>query len=289
MTFDAFIESAWNDHGDRPAEVADRIAASTGLVATADRIAPYARLATHVYGEHLGEWERGVRLLESLRALPAYDAGPAAEGAIARGIGALRYAEGDASAVDSLVLDERIAAIATASAALAGRGDHGRAIAALERALALGESGLPDGSPALRAIAVAGNNLASALEEKTERDAAQTRGMVAAAEAALRYWMRAGTWLEVERAHYRLARSLLGAGRPRDAAASARRCLDVCVAHEAPAFERFFGHAALAAALRASGDAAAFEAARLDVLHWYDQVPADERRWCEAELKEITK
>ena len=288
MTFDAFIESAWNDHGDRPAEVADRIAASTGLVATADRIAPYARLATHVYGEHLGEWERGVRLLESLRALPAYDAGPAAEGAIARGIGALRYAEGDASAVDSLVLDERIAAIATASAALAGRGDHGRAIAALERALALGESGLPDGSPALRAIAVAGNNLASALEEKTERDAAQTRGMVAAAEAALRYWMRAGTWLEVERAHYRLARSLLCAGRPRDAAASARRCLDVCVAHEAPAFERFFGHAALAAALRASGDAAAFEAARLDALDCYEEVPADEQRWCAGDLAAIS-
>ncbi len=289
MTFDAFIESAWNDHGDRPAEVADRIAASTGLAATADRIAPYARLATHVFGEHLGEWERGVRLLESLRALPAYDAGPAAEGAIARGIGALRYAEGNAHAVDSLALDDRIAAIATASAALAGRGEHGRAIAALERALSLAESGLPDGSPALRALAVAGNNLACALEEKPERDAAQTRGMVAAAEAALRYWRRAGTWLEEERAHYRLARSLLRAGRPRDAATSARRCLDVCIAHAAPALERFFGHAALAAALRASGEAVAFEAARLDALGWYGQVPPDERCWCEAELKEITE
>lgn len=289
MTFDAFIESAWNDHGDRPAEVADRIAASTGLVATADRIAPYARLATHVYGEHLGAWERGARLLESLRASPAYDAGPAAEGAIARGIGALRYAEGDAHAVDALALDDRIAAIATASAALAGRGEHGRAIAALQRALVLAESGLPDGSPALRALAVAGNNLACVLEEKADRDAAQTEGMVAAAEGALRYWKRAGTWLEEERAHYRLARSLLCAGRPRDAAASARRCLDVCFAHEAPALERFFGHATLAAALRASGDAAAFEAARLDVLHWYEQVPADDRRWCEAELKEIAK
>ena len=74
MTFDAFIESAWNDHGDRPAEVADRIAASTGLVATADRIAPYARLATHVFGEHLGEWERGVRLLERLRLHAVTDA-----------------------------------------------------------------------------------------------------------------------------------------------------------------------------------------------------------------------
>ncbi len=59
MTFDAFIEAAWNDHGDRPAEVADRLEASTGIVATADQIAPYARLATHVLGEHLGEWERG--------------------------------------------------------------------------------------------------------------------------------------------------------------------------------------------------------------------------------------
>ena len=62
--------------------------------------------------------------------------------------------------------------------------------------------------------------------------------MIVAAEAALRYWKQAGTWLEEERAEYRLAKSLLIAGRAVDAVASARRCLAVCERHEAPAFER---------------------------------------------------
>lgn len=288
MTFDAFIEAAWNDHGDRPAEVADRLEASTGIVATADQIAPYARLATHVLGEHLGEWERGVRLLASLRGSPACDGGAAAQGAIARGIGALRYAGGDAHAIDTLALDDRIAAIATASAALAGRGEFERALAAYERALTLADDGLPDGSPALRALAIGGNNLACVLEEKADRDAAETRGMVAAAEAALHYWKRAGTWLEEERAHYRLARSLLRADRPHDAAASARACIALCERNGAPAFERFFGHAVLAITQRACGDAGACEASRREALRWHGEIPADERHWCDADLREIT-
>ena len=95
MPFDAFLEAAWNDHGDRPREVADRLAASLDVVAAPEHVAQYARIVTHVFGEHLGEWARGVGLLRSLRELPAFDRSPAAEGAVARGIGALRYAEGD--------------------------------------------------------------------------------------------------------------------------------------------------------------------------------------------------
>ena len=32
MSFDAFLETAWNDHADRPDEVAARLASSLGLV-----------------------------------------------------------------------------------------------------------------------------------------------------------------------------------------------------------------------------------------------------------------
>ena len=50
MTLDAFLETAWNDHGDHPQEVADRLAAALHLVAAPAHIPPFARLATHVYG-----------------------------------------------------------------------------------------------------------------------------------------------------------------------------------------------------------------------------------------------
>ena len=61
--------------------------------------------------------------------------------------------------------------------------------------------------------------------------------MIVAAEGGLKYWKLAGTWLEEERAEYRLARSLLQAGRPHAAIASATRCIDVCTSNAAPAIE----------------------------------------------------
>jgi tetratricopeptide (TPR) repeat protein len=287
MPFDAFLEAAWNDHGDRPCEVADRLAASLDTITAPEHVAQYARIVTHVYGEHLGEWARGVGLLRSLRELPAFDRSPAAEGAVARGIGALRYAEGDARALEALSQDDRIAAIATAASAFAGLGEFKRALDAYAQALALADAGLPEGSPALRALAIGGNNLAAALEEKRDRDDAETQGMVAAAQSGLDYWKRAGTWFEEERAHWRLAKCLLAAGRPREAVASAVRCVEVCDRNEAPAFERFFGHAALAFAHREAGDAEAFGAARRSAFACYEQIPDGERTWCEADLKAL--
>ena len=69
MSFDSFLDSAWNDHGDHPRAVADRLAASVAVVAAPEQVAPFARLVTHVYGEHLGEWAAGIALLESLRGM----------------------------------------------------------------------------------------------------------------------------------------------------------------------------------------------------------------------------
>jgi hypothetical protein len=287
MTFDAFLETAWNDHGDRPQEVADRLASSLHLVETADQIPPFARLLTHVYGEHLGQWDRGVALLESLRRVPAFDGSAAAAGALDRSIATLRYAGGQTSVLATLSAEDRISVLALAAAAFSGRNEMKRAIAAYAEALALAEAGLPPQSPALRALAVGGNNLAAALEEKTGRDDAETEGMIVAANGGLTYWKRAGTWLEEERAEYRLTRSLLQAGRPRDAIASAQRCIDVCARNAAPAIETFFGYVVLALAQRADGDAGAFAASRRQALALHEQVPAEEKRWCQSDLAEI--
>ena len=287
MTFDEFLETAWNDHGDRPQEVADRLASSLHVVDTAEHMAPFARLVMHVYGEHLGQWDPGIALLESLRRLPASAGSAAAAGALDRNIATLRYAGGDASVLEPLSNEDRISVLALAASAFSGRNGMKRAIATYAEALALAEAGLPPKSPALRALAVGGNNLAEALEGKTDRDDAETEGMIVAAKGGLTYWKQAGTWLEEERAEYRLTRSLLQARMPRDAIANAQRCIDVCVRNNAPAIETFFGYVVLALAQRASGDAAAFAASRQLALALYGQVPADEQRWCQSDLAEL--
>jgi hypothetical protein len=287
MTFDAFLETAWNDHGDRPQEVADQLAFSLHVVEAAEHIPPFARLLTHVYGEHLGQWSRGIDLLEAMRALPAFDGSETVAGALSRNIATLRYAGGDAAALTSLDVADQAFVLASAAAAFAGRGEHMRGIAAYAEALRLANAGLPPGSAAIRALAIGGNNLASALEEKKDRDAAETEGMLVAAKGGLAYWKQAGTWLEEERAEYRLTRSLLQAGRAKDAIESARRCVDVCARNDAPAIETFFGCVVLALAQRADGDAAAFVASRRQALALLEQVPAEEKRWCQSDLAEL--
>jgi hypothetical protein len=286
MSFDLFIETGWNDHADHPHEVADRLAASLGVIETPAHIAPYARLVTHVYGEHLGEWTRGIALLESLRALP--QAGGAAEAAaLGRSLAALRYCSGDRSVIAGFATEDSITVLATASSAFAGLRDHSAAIAAYEDALQRAAGGLPDKSPALRALAIGGNNLAAALETKPARTPQESLGMLAAADGGVRYWRRAGTWLEEERAYYRLARSQLATGLAEAAAASALRCLAVCAEHDAPAFERFFGYAVLGMAQRAAQRQDAAAEARTCALAEYARVPEAERKWCAADLAEL--
>lgn len=285
--FDAFLKAAWDDHADRTDAVADRLGASLQLVQTAQQVARYGALIAHVFGEHLGDGTRGVAMLESLGSLRAAADSADAARAVAGNIAALRHAAGDPVEAAALLPEDRVSALATAASICAARGDFARALDAYGQALRQADAGLPAGSPALRALAAGGNNLAATLEEKKDRDPRETAGMVEAAQGALKYWKLAGTWLEEERAEYRLARSLLQAGAAEAAADCARRCVEVCERHDAPAFERFFGQAVLALAHRAAGDPAAFEASRAQARDWFGKVSNEERPWCDAELQEL--
>ena len=286
MTFDDILNTGWDDHADRPSEVVAGLATSLHLIETADQCARAARLLAHVHGEHLGQWQQGIEALESLRAVPVA-AGAPASAVLVRSIATLRHASGAPGALVGLSPEDRVAVLADVASALAGRGDHRAALGRYTDAMTLADAGLPEGSPAHRALAVGGNNLAAALEEKPDRDAFETAGMVDAARGALRFWTLAGGWLEHERAHYRLAHSLLQAGDPTAAARSAQDGIEVCQRHGAPAFEQFFLHAVKGIAQRAAGDMPAFEASRRHVRELHAGIAEGERLWCAAELKEL--
>jgi hypothetical protein len=291
--FDGFVGAAWSDHTDAPQAVADRLAASMHLVAGAAQVAPYAALLVHVHGVHLAGWECGQEQLAALRRARGYDGTAVTEGPIARGIAALAIASGQTTAADALEVPDRIAALAQASAALLDReeaepGSIARAIVHFEAAARLAaDHQLPDGSPALRSLAVGGNNLAAVLEERSTRSPAQTDSMLLAARTGLACWLRCGGWLEHERAQYRMARSLLRAGRGAEATAHARQCVQICETNEAPAFERFFGHAVESLALQAAGCAQAASQAKARAMAAYEVIPVDERSWCADDLREL--
>ncbi len=289
VPFDTFIREAWGRHEADTAGVAGELAVACDSVAPAAMVGPFAALLAHVYGVHLAQWSEGSALLRSLRRAPGYDGTPATESPIARAIAALEVAGGNAGAADGLSAEDRAAALAQASSALLDRQDIDRAIALFDDAVAEARPvPLADASPAVRALAVAGNNLAATLEELPARTAAHGEAMVRAAETALANWSRCGGWLERQRAEYRLARSLLRAGRPQAALEHAKSCVEACVAHDATPFERFFAHAVAFAAHQACGHDGDAATARALALGAHAGIPEGERRWCETDLATLT-
>lgn len=288
MDFDTFLGQAWDEHAADAAGVAERIAATgIGLVADETQLAALAQLAHHVHGEHLGRWAEGRVLLQGLREHPACSAGGPAAAAIARLQASLALCEGSADGRAAMPASERIRVNALAAANLAER-DTARASALFAEALAEADRAALDAAdPANRALAVTGNNLACTLEEKAARTPAERELMIAAAQAARRYWALAGGWLETERAEYRLAMSWLQAGDPARALQHAEACLAIVAAHGGPALERFFGHEALALAERAAGHAAAGDAAVALAQADFAALDTGDQAWCRATLDRL--
>ena len=283
----AFLQAGWADHGDHPHEVAARLPHAFALVETPADIGPLVRLLTHVHGEHLGQWQRGVELLDAVQRLPAFDGSDVARGPVTRGRAMLRFAGGDASALQGLSAEDAAHALASAADALAARGQVARAIETLHLALARVPEAPAPGHPLVRTLAVCGNNMSAVLEKSTDLGPAEREAMLLAAATGLRYWKLAGTWLEEERAEYQLARCQLRAGDAAAARDSIDRCIALCGRNAAPAFEQFFGHAVRALACRALGDEAGFAASRQAALLHYGSIPGEEQRWCRREYEEL--
>lgn len=288
MDHDSFCTQAWNDHGDQPEAVAQRLPTGAALVCSPAQAAAHARLVAHVLGEHLGRWPDALAQLAPLQ--PMAEADPVARATVQRQRLALAWSAGDTAALATagLTPSEHIGTLALAASLLAGHADPDRGLATYASAQsAEAAQPLPDADPAVRALAANANSIAASLEERATRTPAQTAGMLVAAEAALHHWARAGTWLEVERAHWRLARCQLVAGDALAATRSVAAGLAVCDTHDAPAFESFFLHVVRARAAHALGDAAGVAEARQAALATLAQVPADDRIWCQTDLESL--
>ena len=292
MDFDTFLDQAWADHATDSPAVAGRLnAQALALVGEAAQVVPLAHLAHHVWGEHLGRWQDGLQFLQQLAALPAAAAGGGTDStagqALRRYQASLRLAGGLDDERGQWAPGDSIRITAMAAANL-GCHDASRATALLEEALARAKgAALTDQDPAHRALAIAGNSIAGTLEEKAGRSAAETSLMVRAAQVARQYWARAGTWLETERADYRLAMSWLQAGDLAQARQHAQACLDRVQAHGSVALEDFFGWEALGTVERAAGNAAGHAQALARAGDAWARLEDGDKAWCRASLEKL--
>jgi hypothetical protein len=228
------------------------------------------KIIVHVDGEHLGAWDRGLERLRELKK------NPLAGREVDDGILTLRVAKGEDLA------DLSPSVLATAAAAVLGQKQVARAGQLFREAAALGGA-LQPGDPGNRALAVAGNNLASELCEQENLSADATALMLLAADTGRKYWERAGTWLNVARAEWRVAVCRLKAGDAGGAATHARLCLDELAKHpEAEAFDQFYGWEAYARAERALGRD--FRASREQARAAFERLSEDDKPYCRPAL-----
>lgn len=275
---------AWAEHADAPDAVAQRLRTDTPAPTTAAQISALARLVVHLLGEHLGRFEDGRWRLAALEGHPlARD--PAARSELRVGRAALSLAQGVAAPMEDFAPAEAVRAQSSAAAICVGRGQSDRALAliaaARQRLADLPEATAADHRP----LAVACNNMAWELHDRgAARSAAETAAMLDIAAASHAHWSRAGTWLEIERADYGLALANLSAGRLDEALRHAAQCVAACIGHDAPPFEHFFGHEALARVQHARGDASARDHHVAAARAAFDRLGADDQGACRVAL-----
>jgi hypothetical protein len=286
MDFESFMDRAWDEHAEQPAAVAVRLAES-GLPLLGDeaQLIALARLAHHLHGEHLGQWQQGTAFQAQLAALPVCAA--EGEATVQRHVVSLELAAGLADRRDGLSVSDRIRVGALAAASLVAR-DLPRASALLHQALAEAEAaGLPDGDPYARALAVTGNNLACELEERPQRSADERTLMILAAQTARRYWALAGGWRETARAEYRLGMTWLRAGDAELAGWHAQQCLDITGSHGGLAMDRFLAWEVVASSARARADTAGAALALTELQATLAEVDEGDRVWCRSRWTEL--
>ena len=287
MDFKTFIDKAWEDHATDAAAVARRLDDGIVLVTDEPQLNQLMNLGQHVHGEHLGQWQQGIEFVERLGALPAFAAEGVSGQARTRSVASLRLAAGDDAHLDGLSLSDRIRVVAMAASSLAER-DTARASALLRQALDLAQrSGLPATDPMNRALAVTGNNLACALEEKPARSAEERALMILAAQTARHYWAIAGTWLETERAEYRLANTWLQAGDLARAREHAQACIEIVAANNGAALERLFGWEALGLVERTAGNATGHAQALARAREALAELDESDKSWCAASVDKL--
>lgn len=138
--------------------------------------------------------------------------------------------------------------------------------------------------PANRILAVTANNLVCALEEKNILNSEQMALMLLTARAARKYWQISGTWLETERAEYRLARSYLKAGDFISSIIHANLCLTICETNKADALEFFFAYEAITLVEQAMKQPLR---SLPKMQKYFFELSQNDKIWCEKVLKII--
>ncbi len=283
MTFEEYLNDAWSRHGSESPELLDNFKKQFSLIHSTDEINQMGHLIAHVSGEHMGQWGRGIQLLNELRDHPqAVD-----KSGLNRFIAALALGDDKNFSLEDFSNSDRVRIYSMTASALAAQNEIVRAGLYLDQAEKLCHSVLDKKDPAHRNLAIAGNNLASALEEKPSLSHEEINLMIHAAFLARKFWEIAGTWLEIERAEYRLAKTFLKADILDKAYSHAERCLEMISQHGNDPLEQFFGMEVMGQIEDARKNHLGREEAVKCMKEAFAKMAPEDQQWCKETLEKM--
>lgn len=255
-TLRSLVDDGWTRHAEQPQAVADALAARASALAGDPAEADAIGLAEHVWLAHLHDTAGLTRFLDGVGA---------SSPALLRSRWALEAATGvPAHLLPQIAPALRWRALQNLWALMLHRGQATEVQAALATELPLALA--HEDAATRRTLAATCYNLAVELRLGARGDAARDALMLDVAAASRELWAGCGTWVNVERGDYQLARCHAVLGQGSQALRYAQACMAMLEANagapEADAFERFFAHEALAIAHRVAGDEAAAQAQR---------------------------
>lgn len=287
MNLSDLVEQCWAEHGDKPQAVADRFPAVFASILNTKDALKFVELVTHIEGGHLGHWDRAAEWLDKVRTHASLEKSEAFERELRIAAAALDIA-GSGRDPEEGAFDKIDGARVYADAAmhLAERGTRDDAVRRFSTAAQLASSESLDAQTAL-SLAMASNNLAWNLLEAASSEAKWFEPAVECAQYSLQFWTLAGSWVEVERAHYLVSKTMLAAGKYGMAREHAEACLKLCEQNNASPYELLFAFDVLARAAKACGDSQGFINYRAGAIQSYAKVPEQEKQWCEQAIVEL--
>lgn len=278
MAFDKYLNEAWSAHADNATAVADGFAQGYDLITEPAHITQFANLVVHVYGEHLAKFQNGRIAIDQLKAHPLLTTEIAHD--LARFEATLCVAESHEHQIDNFSVSEQIRILSAAMSTNAGLGKTDIAVELFGRISRL-SADLPTGDPANRSIAVAANTVACTLEEKSEHSDTEKKLMLDAAHCSRKFWAIAGTWLQIQRAEYRLAKSYLKNSDILNSIKHANLCLTLCQENSAAPLDMFYAYEAIASVEKKMKQSLR---SLPQMEKYFELLSPEDKNWCEKSL-----
>lgn len=279
-------------HDDAPDRAAQLLREFDATGVPVPRLGQLAFLFNHVLGEKFGLWNEAAERIATLAA--RNDAPPgvwrqlfAAQTLRGDALGAAAARVGLARITGAHDSDANTAGELTVLAYVADPLAHSADVLALAKA-----ANIEQETPLDAALAACFNNVTGRMLEASRKvtlGETEKHALQAGAEAARRFWYRAGQWLQHERADYLCAKVELRIGAAAEAVRAAERGLRLVEANGNDAIERTFLLLPLATACEAIGDPVRAAGLRAEAEALAQQFDEDLRKAYEQDKEELAE